>query len=277
MFDLIEIDNIPDTWTKDQIKIYEIYCEHLAGSDNDEAVGEFEKIIVRWLEESQLKIVSWNCNGKFREKFNEIAEEEADIYVISECENPAESTEEEYREFAGDNYFWTGDLHYKGLGIFAKDDIKLEKIENRGNEFKHFIALRVNDSFNLLGVWAMPKYVEVIHDYFDAHDDLFDENLVMCGDFNSSEVFNNHHPKAKNHTELNRKLEGRGLFSAYHYFTGDEQGEEKSKTFYQARHLNNPYHLDFVYAGENVVKEFEILDHYRWINVSDHLPLVFRI
>ena len=32
-------------------------------------------------------------------------------------------------------------------------------------------------------------------------------------------------------------------------------------TFYQARHLNNPYHLNFVYAGENVVKEFEILGH----------------
>jgi len=35
--------------------------------------------------------------------------------------------------------------------------------------------------------------------------------------------------------------------------------------------------LDFVYAGENMVKEFNILDHYKWINVSDHLPLVFKI
>lgn len=58
----------------------------------------------------------------------------------------------------------------------------------------------MNDSFNLLGVWAMSKYVEMIHDYFDANEDLFNENLVMCGDFNSNEVFNNHHPKAKNHT-----------------------------------------------------------------------------
>ena len=40
---MIEIDNIPDTWTADQIKIYEIYCEHLAGSDNAEAVEEFEQ------------------------------------------------------------------------------------------------------------------------------------------------------------------------------------------------------------------------------------------
>ena len=107
-------------------------------------------MLTKWLDESQLKIISWNCNGKFREKFKEIIEEDADIYVIRECENPAESADEDYREFAGENYFWTGNLHYKGLGIFAKEDVKLEKIEFNG-EFEHFILLNVNDSFNLLG------------------------------------------------------------------------------------------------------------------------------
>ena len=274
---LIKIDEIPESWTEDQVKIYEIYSEYFACDGNAEAAGEFEKLLSRWLDESQIKIVSWNCNGKFREKFEEIITEDADIYVISECENPAESKNEDYREFAGDNYFWTGDLHYKGLGIFAKDGITLEEIPNPNEELKHFIALRVNDSFNLLGVWAMPKYVEMIHDYIDANEDLFNDNLVMCGDFNSNAVFNYHHPKAKNHTRLNEKLESKDLFSVYHRLTGDEQGCEKSKTFYQARHLNNPFHMDFVYAGENVVKDFNILDHYKWITLSDHLPLVFKV
>ena len=70
-----------------------------------------------------MKIVSWNCAGAFREKYTSIIEEDADIYVIPECENPAEAKLKEYKEFAGDNYFWTGDLHYKGLGIFAKENI----------------------------------------------------------------------------------------------------------------------------------------------------------
>ena len=224
-----------------------------------------------------MKIITWNCNGKFREKFTSIIEEDADIYVIQECENPAESNVGEYKEFAGDNYFWTGSIHYKGLGIFANNNVKLEKIQGLNEEFENFIALRINDSFNLLGVWAMPKYVEMIHDYFDANMEFFNEDLIMCGDFNSNTVFNNHHPKKKNHTELNKKLESRNLISVYHSLTGDEQGREKSMTFYQARHLNNPYHLDFVYAGENAVKEFEILDHYKWITLSDHLPISFEI
>ena len=62
-----------------------------------------------------------------------------------------------------------------------------------------------------------------------------------------------------------------------HNLTGDGPCGEKSMTFYQARHLNNPYHLDFIYAGENVVNEFEILDSYKWITLSNHLPIVFKI
>lgn len=275
---MIEINEIPEKWSKDQVKIYEIYSEYLTDSRdiNPEAIQELERLLEKWLAESQVKIVSWNANGKFREKFREIFEEDADIYVIQECEDPSQSTEEEYKEFAGENYIWTGDLHYKGLGIFAKNEMKLEEIKTNG-EFRHFIAVRVNDSFNLLGVWAMPDYVEMIHDFFDANDDLFDENLVMCGDFNSNTVFNDHHPKDKNHTLLNEKLEGKNLFSAYHDLSGDEQGEEKAMTFYLTRHLNKPFHLDFVYAGRNTVKDFEILDHYKWITLSDHLPLVFKI
>ena len=35
-----------------------------------------------------MNIVTWNPNGKFSEKFPAILEEDVDIYVIQECENP---------------------------------------------------------------------------------------------------------------------------------------------------------------------------------------------
>lgn len=230
-----------------------------------------------------MKIISWNCNRQFRTKFSEISKEEADIYVIQECEDPSKTKNEEYKEFAGNNYIWTGDLENQGLGIFAKEDVKIEKISGLNEDYKNFIALRVNDSFNLLGVWAMPKYVEMIHDYFDANKELFNENLIMCGDFNSNAIWDKEHRTKdsngirKNQTELNLKLEKSNLISAYHHLNNEEQGKETQDTFYLYRHLNRKFHIDFVYSGIGVVKEFKILDAYKWITLSDHLPIAFKI
>ena len=238
-----------------------------------------------------MKIVSWNCASKFREKYTSIIEENADIYVICECENPAEAKVKNYVEFAGENYFWTGNIHWKGLGIFAKDNIKLEPIEGLNEKFKNFIAVRVNDNFNLLAVWAMGKdkekglneYVEMIHDYFDANSELFDENLIMCGDFNSNAIWNHLHKakdnegNAKDQTNLNKKLNNNGLFSAYHDLTNEKQGKETQSTFYQSRHLDQPYHIDYVYTGKDRVISFQIGDAEKWIELSDHMPIIFEI
>lgn len=238
-----------------------------------------------------IKIISWNCNRNFREKYASIIEEDADIYVICECENPMEYDENGYPEFAGTNYFWTGDLRYMGLGIFAKDNIKLEPIKGLNERFKNFIALRVNDSFNLLGVWAMGEdkeeglneYVEMIHDYFDANSELFDENLIMCGDFNSNVIWDNKHKakdndgNAKDQTNLNIKLNNKGLYSVYHDLNNEKQGEETHATFFQNRDPIKPYHIDYVYSKKDYVSEFEILDYEKWIKLSDHMPLAFKI
>lgn len=162
----------------------------------------------------------------------------------------------------------------------SADTVKRKQGISSNMKGKWFTECMMPNIPHMIWRWIIIRFadnVEMIHDYFDANTELFDENLVMCGDFNSSTAFDKKHPKNKNHTRLNEKLETNGLFSVYHSLTGEIQGEEKSMTFYQSRHLNYPFHLDFVYAGENIVKEFSILDHYRWITLSDHLPLVFKI
>lgn len=262
-----------------------------------------------------MKIVTWNCCGKFREDLPKILDDksdfyiDADIYVIQECENPDEDLpkykkyKEKVDEIFEGNYHWIGDIHYKGLGIFAKKGIELKEIKGLNESFKHFMAYTVENSFDLLAVWAMGKdeeneelkpYVEMIHDYFDANEWLFESNLIMCGDFNSNKKFNYHHPKDKNHCALEEKLNGKHLKSVYHELSKEHNGEETQATFFQARHLNKPYHMDYVYVNEEIIKDttftkngkkvkksssngFEILDHGRWISLSDHLPVVFEI
>lgn len=276
-----------------------------------------------------MKIVTWNCNGKFREKLERITDDkfeytyldEVDIYVIQECEDPKKEGKEyeKYHEFAGiegEDYFWVGDGRGdKGLGIFRnkdkKESITLKRIKVNGN-YRHFIAVEVNKSFNLLAVWAMEfdkskkraPYVEMIHDFVDENPDLFNKKLIMCGDFNSNSVFDDEHTYVythrdkngynKHHTNLDMKLNDLyGLYSVYHNVSGEENGEETQFTFFQSRHLNEPFHLDYVYANKKIIKDttlakngeklnedlpnkFEILDFWHWVCLSDHLPLVFE-
>ena len=274
-----------------------------------------------------MKIVNWNCNGKFRKKFNWITNEkfkdtyvDADIFVIQECEDPEKEVGEKvkkrtkenfkkYKKWAGkkeENYFWIGNEDKnKGLGIFAKGKVKLEKIGEWDKDIKYFLAVRVNDSFNLLGVWAMEPYVKMIHDFLDAYGDneeLFDKDLIICGDFNSNPKWDKDHKyedgREKNHTALNKKLKDKGLCSVYHCVTGEkpkkETKVETKNTFFSSRYLNTPDHLDYFYANKKCVKntkwrgdkkkanknktnEFEILEKWQWISMSDHLPLVLNI
>ena len=65
-----------------------------------------------------MKIVTWNCNGAFRNKYHALDESGADILVIQECEDPTRSAVK-YREWAGD-YLWVGENKNKGIGIFSK-------------------------------------------------------------------------------------------------------------------------------------------------------------
>ena len=74
-----------------------------------------------------MKIISWNCNQAFREKFKHLLKFNADICIIQECENPFEAKDKEYKKYAS-NYLWVGDSKNKGLGIFAAKNLKLQKL-----------------------------------------------------------------------------------------------------------------------------------------------------
>ena len=88
-----------------------------------------------------MKIVSWNCNGAFRKKYETLDKiYDADIYVIQECENPELSKDEGYIKF-GKNGLWQG-YKNKGLGIFAKDNITLEPAKWSTYGLQYFIPCK---------------------------------------------------------------------------------------------------------------------------------------
>lgn len=232
-----------------------------------------------------MKIITWNANGNFTKHFDELQKFDADIYVIQECENPKLTKYGEYKEFAT-NYYWIGDNQYYGLAIFAKDDVKLDLVDLDNNGLRYFIPVKVNNAFNLLGIWTNPningnkvvQYPKEITEYYELHKDsgFFNSEMVLCGDFNCDvRLINKTH--GKNVYEMMDKLSEVGLVDIYHYLTGERQGEESKSTFFMNRNLSKPFHLDHVFASPGTVNDLQIGGEEYWIQFSDHIPIIFEI
>lgn len=230
-----------------------------------------------------MKIVTWNCNGAFRKKFENILDFNADIYIIQECENPAETKNRAYQGWAV-NYLWIGDNKNKGLGLFAKPDIKLERL-NWSNQYKdhfvkHFLPCSVNNNFNLLAVWTHRNnspnfgYIGQLWKYLQLNKDKFNKILIV-GDFNSNVIWDEW-DRWWNHSDVVKELSEIGIESLYHNFTGQEQGQETVPTLYFQRKINRPYHIDYIFGPQEFVKRlmrYEVGQAERWLALSDHMPI----
>lgn len=99
-----------------------------------------------------MKLITWNCNGALRKKFHKLIEFDADIIVIQECEDPKNSNDKNYLEWAS-NFIWKGENKNKGIGIFCKNSHKLLENTWESNGTKHFISVNINNEFDLVAVW----------------------------------------------------------------------------------------------------------------------------
>lgn len=222
-----------------------------------------------------MKIVSWNCNGRFREKLQDILDLDADIYVIQECENPAESTCATYKDFA-QNYLWTGESKNKGLGVFAGADIHLE--ENDWLKFclRNFLSIRVNDKFDLVAVWACKPYIEEYYIYQSINISNYNENTIIIGDFNSNAMWDKKNC-VRTHSAVVQQLNEIGICSAYHYQNNESQGNEITPTFYLYRHADKGYHIDHCFIAPKNLQNYCVLNSSEWLKKSDHMPILLEI
>lgn len=234
-----------------------------------------------------MKIVTWNCNGAFRKKFDYISDLNADIYVIQECENPSESKDEKYQKWAN-NYIWIGDTKNKGLAVFAKPEIRLEKLEwtNQYREqfVKYFLPCKINEDFNLLAIWTHRNnspnfgYIGQLWKYLQIHKDKLNKSIII-GDFNSNTMWDQL-DRWWNHSDVVNELEELGIESFYHKFTRELQGKETKPTLYFQRKLERPYHIDYIFGTQNFTErmiQIEIGQFDKWIGKSDHMPIVCEI
>lgn len=222
-----------------------------------------------------MRIVSWNCNGKFREKYKQIVNVNADIYVIQECENP-ETSDLDYKNYFK-QFYWIGDKKNKGLGIFINDDSIIAK-KNKWKTYclRNFLSININNQFDLIGVWDCRPYIEEYYIYQEINYNNYNGNSIILGDFNSNKIWDKDHHE-RNHSEVVRKLKEKNLISAYHYIFKEEQGKETKNTFYLYRHPDKGYHIDHCFIKKERIINYQILDDPFWLTLSDHLPILIDI
>ena len=131
-------------------------------------------------ENYNMKIITWNACCKFREKYSLLSQYDADILVIQECEDPSRSLCQAYRAFSG-QYVWVGANKNKGLGIFCKPGLQIDSLNWESRSLSYFLPVRINDSFDLIGVWACKPYIEAIYEYEQMHHQKLESNSVILG------------------------------------------------------------------------------------------------
>ena len=231
-----------------------------------------------------MRITTWNCNGAFRRKFGYIADLRSDIAIVQECEDPIKAGGE-YKEWA-ENYIWIGTNKNKGLGVFAKKHVILRKLDWHDSALELFIPCAVNESFKLLAVWTQHaksqpyRYIGQLWKYLQVHKQALSEgDCVICGDFNSNSIWDKEH-RGSSHTDVVRELAAIDVTSLYHLMSTEEHGNETAPTFFMHRNTQKPYHIDYAFASQKLVKENSDVTIGRnspWLTHSDHMPLTFEI
>lgn len=247
-----------------------------------------------------MKIVTWNCNGALRKKIEPLESLNADIYVIQECEDPAQSTKQ-YKNWAGE-YLWEGENKNKGVGIFSKKHL-LEKSNWSGNydlfinksttptlswnskQLQTFLPCTINNDLQLLAVWTKKNsspnfgYIGQLWLYLQIfRKNLSHKKQIICGDLNSNTIWDEW-DRWWSHSNVVDELRSIGIESLYHYQYVEKQGEEKRPTFFHQKKQEKTYHIDYVFLQESLMKKanLEIMKPDIWLQYSDHMPLVFEI
>lgn len=226
-------------------------------------------------------LVSWNCAGAFRTKFQALAQFDADLYIVQECEGPAGSTHDDYRQWAA-NHLWVGADKNCGLGVFGRSGVRLERLPLDTGGLELFLPCRINDSACLLAVWTKQansptfQYIGQLWKFIELHkQSLAMAPLLVVGDLNSNVRWDKW-DRWWNHSDVVRELGALGTESAYHHSRSVAQGAETEPTFFHQRNILKPYHIDYAFLPKTWLNgcSVSIGEAVEWINLSDHMPVI---
>lgn len=223
-----------------------------------------------------MRIISWNSNGKFREKFPLLSKFNADIFVIQECEDPSRTSSADYKNFCKKG-FWIGENKSKGLGIFSNCNIQLTTLHWPSYGLRYFLPVQINLQYTLLGVWAGKPYIEEFFIYNNINSHRYNKNTILIGDFNSNAIWDRKND-TRTHSAVVKQLSELGLISIYHQKTKEFPGNETQPTFFMHKDKQKSYHIDYCFAPPKLVHDFKLFSiENEGKLISDHRAIVIDI
>lgn len=228
-----------------------------------------------------MKIVTWNCNLRLKDKFEYLAAQSPDIAVVQECESLPESF------FPGARFLWAGVDPKKGLGVIDFTDSAYVD-QSYDTSLALFLPVNLDGGRQkLLASWAFnhraasrfgPEYAgQPLKAFNHYHEWMEEGDLIVAGDFNNSVVWDK--PKGKNNfSAIAGALSDYGLMSAYHSYTTTKFGEEAQATLYHTKKYDKPYHIDYIFLKDTEsIKDLSVGVYDDWIKLSDHVPVMVEV
>ena len=221
---------------------------------------------------------------KFREDYKQIFPLKPDILVIPECEDVKEINFDLFSSQISDSY-WIGDNKSKGLGVFTFNDFKIKLYDGYNDKYKHILPLIISndtESYHLIGCWTKKndgglRYIQNLGYSLKEYDSFIDNNnVIICGDLNSNKIWDKT-SEYPNHSDTVGILFKKNIFSSYHNFYNEEQGEETIPTYFHYHQKERPFHIDYCFLSEklsNNLKKVEIGSYEDWMKFSDHVPFI---
>jgi len=234
-----------------------------------------------------MRIISWNCQGGYRNKIDKILDLSPDIAVIQECE-----TLEKLRAFCKEkiqlkSFWFVGFYPLRGVGVFFYKDYQILSMESDISiEFIVPMKIMNNFEFYLFAIWAMApmgkdkgkSYTYQIEKTITKHEGILRNNLsILIGDYNTPNIEKPVEKTGFMVVEEFKKLE---VFSAYHEYFKKGYGEHNHYTFYQHKKTEFKHMLDYCFASKSIIERIsnvEIGKYEDWIEFSDHCPLIVDV
>jgi endonuclease/exonuclease/phosphatase family metal-dependent hydrolase len=231
-----------------------------------------------------VKLATWNCNGGFHGKIAAATGLGADVLVIQECASP-----DRWGHLlpAGSSVWWHPEGTHKGVAVVVGEgyEVQVHPKAVVAPSFRHVHPVLVTrpsgEELTVFAVWTMgaPRradaYIAQVWSALDSYEQLLGSAAVLAGDFNSHPMWDGE--RVRNHTAVVDRLHARGVQSTYHRFFDCPASSEPAPTQFLYRHRDRPYHVDYIFASEDLLAwlvDLQVGTYDEWSPLSDHMPMV---